>query len=152
MLSRLKKAMLTNDESGPASGNVIRAQETPSVPPVGFSDWSWCGARVPKNQVTYMTQVVLVYCIIAVALSQLILQSSDRELWLVLLSTSVGYVLPSPKLKFLKPSVCVTSTATATTAAATTSVLPSLSTVSIEENRSSPNEGSSSMIANSGSP
>ena len=61
------------------------------------------------HQVTYMTQVVLVYGIIAVSLSQLILQSADRELWLILLSTSVGYVLPSPRLKFLKPGTTATT-------------------------------------------
>lgn len=91
--------------------------------PAAVSDWSWCGTRVPKNQVTYLTQVVLVYGIIAVSLSQLILQSSDRELWLILLSTSVGYVLPSPRLKFLKPTISVTSAA-ATATTTTSATLP----------------------------
>ncbi|MCG7874886.1 MAG: hypothetical protein JAZ03_22070 [Candidatus Thiodiazotropha taylori] len=100
-----------------------RAEDKSTVLPIATSDWRWCGARVPKNQVTYMTQVVLVYSIIAVSLSQLILQSSDRELWLILLSTSVGYVLPSPSLKFLKPKLFVTSAAaTATLSSSTTAV------------------------------
>lgn len=106
-----------------------------SVQPVAVTDWSWCGTRVPKNQVTYMTQVILVYGIIAVSLSQLILQSADRELWLILLSTSVGYVLPSPRLKFLKPKISVSSAATAattttTTATAATSASPQFSLAS----------------------
>ncbi|MEW8544140.1 MAG: hypothetical protein AB2693_11455 [Candidatus Thiodiazotropha sp.] len=100
------------------------ASDQNTVQPVAVNDWSWCGTRVPKNQVTYMTQVFLVYGIIAVSLSQLILQASDRELWLVLLSTSVGYVLPSPRLKFLKPKISVTSAASATTTTTTSASLP----------------------------
>ena len=92
-----------------------------SVQTFAAGDWGLCGTRVPKNQVTYMTQVILVYGIIAVSLSQLILQSADRELWLVLLSTSVGYILPSPRLKFLKPRISVSS---ATADAATTATTP----------------------------
>lgn len=95
-----------------------------SVQPAAVSDWSWCGTRVPKNQVTYLTQVVLVFCIIAVSLSQIIMQSSDRELWLVLLSTSIGYVLPSPRLRFLKPKISVTSAAATATTTTTTAALP----------------------------
>lgn len=91
--------------------------------PLASNDWRWCGARMPKNQVTYMTQVILVYGIIAVSLSQLILQSSERELWLILLSTSIGYVLPSPRLKFLKPKLGVTSAAATATLTSPTSAV-----------------------------
>lgn len=104
-----------------------RLSDQVSMQPFAVSDWSWCGTRVPKNQVTYMTQVILVYGIIAVSLAQLILQSTDRELWLVLLSTSVGYVLPSPRLKFLKPKISVssaTASAPTTTAATSSTALP----------------------------
>ena len=113
--------LLTNSDSNdrPHTSDQTAAQ------PVAISDWSWCGARVPKNQVTYMAQVVLVYAIIAVSLSQLILQSSDRELWLILLSTSVGYVLPSPRLKFLKRNISVTSAAATATATTTKTATPS---------------------------
>lgn len=105
------ESMLANSSSSNTKYRVQAPDQT-SVQPLAVSDWSWCGARVPKNQVTYMTQVVLVYCIIAVSLTQLVRQSADSELWLVLLSTSVGYILPSPRLKFLKPKISVTPTAT----------------------------------------
>lgn len=64
--------------------------------------WSMCGNRVPKNQVTYWTQIVLVYGIVIASIAHLSLQSPDKELWLVLLSSSLGYILPSPGLKFKK--------------------------------------------------
>lgn len=62
----------------------------------------FCLKRMPKNQILFFAQIFLIYCIIAVSLSQLILESTEKELWLVLLSTSVGYILPSPRLKYLK--------------------------------------------------
>ena len=92
-------------EAAQGESLLVNSSNKRSLQPVAIGDWSWCGARVPKNQVTYMTQVVLVFGIIAVSLSQLILQSAERELWLILLSTSVGYVLPSPRLRFLKPKI-----------------------------------------------
>lgn len=131
---------MAGDDSEAAMGDNLLSNhrpDQPSVQPAAVSDWSWCGTRVPKNQVTYLTQVVLVFGIIAVSLSQIILQSSDRELWLVLLSTSIGYVLPSPRLRFLKPKISVTSaaaTATTTTTAASSSALPfALSTLNFSD-------------------
>ena len=73
------ESMLANSSSSNTKYRVQAPDQT-SVQPLAVSDWSWCGARVPKNQVTYMTQVVLVYCIIAVSLTQLVRQSADSEL------------------------------------------------------------------------
>lgn len=64
-----------------------------------------CMNHSPKNQALFFAQIILIYIIIGVSLSQLILQSTEKELWLVLLSTSIGYILPSPRLKYLKQSL-----------------------------------------------
>ena len=60
------------------------------------------GNRVPKNQFTYVSQIIVIYAIIATSIVHLSLQSENRELWLILLSSSLGYILPSPGLKFTK--------------------------------------------------
>ena len=65
-------------------------------------DFACCHNRVPKNQFTYILQIVVIYAIIATAIVHISLQSDNRELWLVLLSSSLGYILPSPGLKFAK--------------------------------------------------
>ena len=67
-------------------------------------EFSCCGNRVPKNQITYVSQIIVIYAIIATAIVHLSIQSPNRELWLILLSSSLGYILPSPGLKFLKPT------------------------------------------------
>ena len=40
--------------------------------------------------------------IIITSLVQISLRSSDKEVWLISLSSSIGYILPSPGLKFRK--------------------------------------------------
>ena len=50
----------------------------------------------------FFAQIIVVYMIIVTSLVQISLRSPDKELWLILLSSSIGYILPSPGLKFRK--------------------------------------------------
>ena len=47
----------------------------------------------------FFAQIIVVYMIIITSLVQISLRSPDKELWLNLLSSSIGYILPSPGLK-----------------------------------------------------
>ena len=58
--------------------------------------------KIPKNRWSFFAQIVVVFTIIITSLVHLSLKSPDKELWLILLSSSVGYILPSPGLKFSK--------------------------------------------------
>ena len=66
--------------------------------------------KQPKNKLTYISQITVIYTIIAAAIIYLSLQAPDKELWLVLLSSTLGYILPSPNLKFVKTSPSSTTT------------------------------------------
>jgi hypothetical protein len=59
--------------------------------------------RAAKNRITFFSQIIVIYAIIGVAIFHLSFQSPDKELWLVLLSSSLGYILPTPCLKYVKP-------------------------------------------------
>ena len=61
--------------------------------------------RVVKNRFTFFAQIIVVYMIIITPLVQISLRSPDKELWLILLISSIGYILPSPGLKFRKQSI-----------------------------------------------
>ena len=61
-----------------------------------------CLQRVPKNTITFIAQVIVLYSIIAVSVYHISVQSPNQELWLVLLSSAFGYILTSPGLKYLK--------------------------------------------------
>lgn len=67
--------------------------------------------KLAKNRLTFFSQILIVYIIIITSLVQICLHSPDKELWLILLSSSIGYILPSPGLKFRKstfPSQTIT--------------------------------------------
>jgi hypothetical protein len=62
-----------------------------------------CGERIPKNRVTFVAQIIAIFGIIILSAVNLCLNSgSNKELWIALLSSAVGYVLPSPGLKYTK--------------------------------------------------
>ena len=58
-----------------------------------------CGNRVPKNQITYISQIIGIYAIIATSIVHLSIRSQDRELWLILLSSSLGVYSSIPGIK-----------------------------------------------------
>lgn len=70
---------------------------------------SSCKDKIPKNRFTFLAQIIVVYMIIITSLVQISLRSPDKELWLILLSSSIGYILPSPGLKFRKQSTTSSS-------------------------------------------
>ena len=61
--------------------------------------------KLAKNRLTFFSQIIAVYIIIITPLVQISLRSPDKELWLILLSSSIGYILPSPGLKLKKQSI-----------------------------------------------
>ena len=64
----------------------------------------YCQYRIPKNTLTFLSQILVVYGIISVSVYHLSAQSPNQDLWLILLSSAFGYILPSPGLKYLKPA------------------------------------------------
>ena len=64
-----------------------------------------CKDRIPQNKITFAIQVIAVYAIIIASVINLSMQHPDKELWLVLLSSCIGYVLPNPGLKYKKRTI-----------------------------------------------
>ena len=61
----------------------------------GASSTTTTDLKIPKNRWSFLAQIVVVYTIIITSLIHLSLQSPDKVLWLILLSSSVEYILPS---------------------------------------------------------
>lgn len=64
--------------------------------------WRFCGYGLDKTQVVYFSQIIIIYIIIITCILNLSLKNGDSNLWTALLSSSLGYLLPSPKLKVVK--------------------------------------------------
>ena len=59
--------------------------------------WAVLGKQFPRSEVRFFTQVFILYVVIITCLVNLSLGKGDlSSLWITLLSSSIGYMLPSP--------------------------------------------------------
>lgn len=75
------------------------------VPNNSKSDWRLCSQKLPKNEIIYLTQVVLIYIVVCSCIINISLGYGNQALWSSLLSGCLGYILPSPSLKHNKDSL-----------------------------------------------
>ena len=64
----------------------------------GTTTWKVFGADVSRSAVTFTCQIVILYACIITCLVNLSLHNGPNELWIALLSLSLGTILPSPKV------------------------------------------------------
>ena len=63
-----------------------------------FGRWLVFGTRVPRDEVTIFAQVIIVYVVIVTCIINLNIGNGESNIWTALLSSGLGYILPSPKL------------------------------------------------------
>ena len=64
--------------------------------------WKFFNSRLPRFEVVHFTQILIILLLIVVSLSKLVFSKLDCEestFWFSLLSCTVGYALPNPKLR-----------------------------------------------------
>ncbi len=67
------------------------------------TQWIVFGKKIPKLEVVFFAQTLLIYIVTICALINLSAQNGDKNLWSILLGSSLGYMLPSPSLKVRTP-------------------------------------------------
>jgi hypothetical protein len=60
--------------------------------------WRLCGGKFPKSEVVFFVQVILIYIVVITSLVNISLGEKD-QLWILLLTSSIGYLLPNPTLR-----------------------------------------------------
>lgn len=60
--------------------------------------WSCGGQDIPSSEIVFFCQVVLIYIVIVTCIINLSLQNEPHDLWLSLLSSTIGLVLPNPSI------------------------------------------------------
>lgn len=68
-------------------------------PPDTPNNWDCFGRKVPKQEVVYLSQIIVIYIVIITSIVNLSLNNGDGNLWSSLMSAGIGYILPSPKIK-----------------------------------------------------
>ena len=64
--------------------------------------WKFFNSRLPRSEVVYFTQTLIILFLIVVSLTKLVFSQLDCEesaFWFSLLSCTVGYALQNPKLR-----------------------------------------------------
>jgi len=59
----------------------------------------FCNRKFPRAEIVFLAQILLLYTVAITALVNLTLNTPHRELWIILLSSTLGYILPNPKIK-----------------------------------------------------
>lgn len=63
------------------------------------SDWQAFGYKIQRSLAVFASQTVVLYVVIFTALINLSIGKEPQTLWTALLSSCLGYLLPSPKIK-----------------------------------------------------
>ena len=64
----------------------------------GMSKWCLFGKFVPRAEIVFICQVIAIYAIIFASIYNLSVDSDQTSLWVSLLSSCLGYLLPSPTI------------------------------------------------------
>ncbi len=73
-----------------------RAGES-STPSETSSRWLIWGNKLPKSEIVFFAQVILIYIIVITSIVNISL-GDTQELWVILLTSCLGYLMPSPSL------------------------------------------------------
>ena len=65
---------------------------------LGMSKWCLFGKFVPRPEIVFICQVIAIYAIITASTYNLSVDPDKTSLWVSLLSSCFGYLLPSPTI------------------------------------------------------
>jgi hypothetical protein len=66
---------------------------------VDTNGWCCSGSRVPRAEIVYLCQVLLILSVVFASIYNLTTDRGDQQLWVALLSSCMGYLLPNPTIK-----------------------------------------------------
>ena len=62
------------------------------------SKWKVFGDICPKQGVVFFAQIIIIYIVIIACIVNLSLKIGESNMWVALLSSCLGYLLPSPTI------------------------------------------------------
>jgi len=68
------------------------------IGPLEDRKWKCCKEDIPTLQIIFFTQVILIYIVVLTCIVNLAYGNQPRELWISLLASGLGYILPAPSL------------------------------------------------------
>ena len=65
----------------------------------GRSEWTLFGSKFSRTALVFLCQVIILYISIITCFVNLTVHNGPNELWITVLSLSLGTILPSPKVR-----------------------------------------------------
>ena len=60
--------------------------------------WRFFGYRVPRPEIVFACQFLILIAVVSVALYNLVQETGDSKVWVMLISSCLGAILPSPTI------------------------------------------------------
>ena len=60
--------------------------------------WNMFGRRVPRSEIVFFCQTFIIYIVVVTSLVNITLQNGPVNLWIALLGSGLGYLLPHPSI------------------------------------------------------
>lgn len=62
--------------------------------------WKFCNFTLPRSEVVFFSQIIILTSLIIFSCINLCMtpKCEDTQVWIAILSSAVGYILPNPKL------------------------------------------------------
>ncbi len=76
----------------------MESHDTHSGHSSGSRNWTVFGQRVPRSEIVFICQIVILYTVIVTSIYNLTRGHQDSSLWTALLSSSLGILVPNPKI------------------------------------------------------
>ena len=73
-------------------------QQRKHVPRPTTRLWDMFGRRVPRSEIVFFCQTFIIYVVVVASLINLTLQNGPINLWIALLGSGLGYLLPHPSI------------------------------------------------------
>ena len=64
-----------------------------------ITHWRLFGEKIPRAEIMYFAQLFMCVALIITCVVMQALHDPNREYWMVVLSSLVGYIMPSPQLQ-----------------------------------------------------
>ena len=78
--------------------NPFIVQHRKNQRPVSQRLWHVFGRRVPRSEIVFFCQTFIIYVVVVTALVNITLQNGPLNLWIALLGSGLGYLLPHPSI------------------------------------------------------
>ena len=65
----------------------------------GRSEWTFFGSKFSRTALVFLCHVIILYISIITCFVNLTVHNGPNELWITVLSLSLGTILPSPKVR-----------------------------------------------------